>query len=175
MADRLVVLRDGRVQQIGTPQELHNNPANWHVADFMGYRNLIDLEVDAVSENGAHVSGHGLSLVGSAVHDVSVGDTVRVAIRPHDLIVVGPAGGSGLQNAVDGLVTVVEYQGREFAVGVTTSTGHNLFVTAEHAPRVGDRVTLTVNPARALIYQANLEKENVSGGQSETVSAQVLG
>ena len=39
MADRLVVLREGRVQQIGTPEQLHNNPANWHVADFMGYRN----------------------------------------------------------------------------------------------------------------------------------------
>jgi len=30
-------LREGRVQQIGTPEQLHNNPANWHVADFMGY------------------------------------------------------------------------------------------------------------------------------------------
>ena len=49
LADRLVVLRDGRVQQIGTPQELHDNPANWHVADFMGYRNLLDVTVDSVS------------------------------------------------------------------------------------------------------------------------------
>ncbi|MBX6389622.1 MAG: ABC transporter ATP-binding protein, partial [Frankia sp.] len=43
MADRLVVLRAGRVQQIGTPEELHSRPANWHVADFMGFRNLLRL------------------------------------------------------------------------------------------------------------------------------------
>src|SRR5699024_1581471 len=46
MADRLVVLREGRVQQVGTPEELHTSPVNWHVADFMGYRNLLDVTVD---------------------------------------------------------------------------------------------------------------------------------
>src|SRR5699024_1741776 len=45
MADRLVVLREGRVQQVGTPEELHASPVNWHVADFMGYRNLLDVTV----------------------------------------------------------------------------------------------------------------------------------
>jgi putative spermidine/putrescine transport system ATP-binding protein len=165
LADRLVVLRDGRVQQIGTPEELHNNPANWHVADFMGYRNLLDLEVEQVSGSQAQVSGHGLSLVGTAVHDVTAGDSVRVAVRPHDLLVV-PDRASGQntagQNMFEALVNVVEYQGREFAVGVTTSTGQNLFVHAEQAPRVGDRVILRVDPARALVYQTDLERDNAS-------------
>jgi putative spermidine/putrescine transport system ATP-binding protein len=165
LADRLVVLRDGRVQQIGTPEELHNNPANWHVADCMGYRNLLDLEVEQVSGSQAQVSGHGLSLVGTAVHDVTAGDSVRVAVRPHDLLVV-PDRASGQntagQNMFEALVNVVEYQGREFAVGVTTSTGQNLFVHAEQAPRVGDRVILRVDPARALVYQTDLERDNAS-------------
>jgi putative spermidine/putrescine transport system ATP-binding protein len=165
LADRLEVLRDGRVQQIGTPEELHNNPANWHVADFMGYRNLLDLEVEQVSGSQAQVSGHGLSLVGTAVHDVTAGDSVRVAVRPHDLLVV-PDRASGQntagQNMFEALVNVVEYQGREFAVGVTTSTGQNLFVHAEQAPRVGDRVILRVDPARALVYQTDLERDNAS-------------
>ena len=160
LADRLVVLRDGRVQQIGTPEELHNNPANWHVADFMGYRNLLDLDVASVSGSQAQVSGHGVSLVGTAVHEVAVGDSVRVAIRPHDLLVV--ADGVSGQNTFEALVNVVEYQGREFAVGVTTSTGQNLFVHAEQAPRVGDTVILRVDPTRALVYQANLARENAA-------------
>jgi putative spermidine/putrescine transport system ATP-binding protein len=157
-----VVLRDGRVQQIGTPQELHNNPANWHVADFMGYRNLLDVTVDSVSGSEARVSGQGLSLTGTAVHEVRAGDTVRVAIRPHDLVVVEPGQSVQGRNTLEGLVTVVEYQGREFAVGVTTSTGQSLFVTAERAPLPGDRVTLAVEPARALIYQADLTQEDAS-------------
>jgi len=160
-----VVLRDGRVQQIGTPEELHNNPANWHVADFMGYRNLLDFEVISATGSEAQVSGHGLSLVGTAVHPVAVGDQVRVAIRPHDLLVVPSA--TGGSNTFEALVNVVEYQGREFAVGVTTTTGQNLFVHAEQAPAVGEHVTLRVDPARALVYQANLDREAVAQPTAE--------
>jgi len=165
LADRLVVLRDGRVQQIGTPEELHNNPANWHVADFMGYRNLLDFEVISATGSEAQVSGHGLSLVGTAVHPVAVGDQVRVAIRPHDLLVVPSA--TGGSNTFEALVNVVEYQGREFAVGVTTTTGQNLFVHAEQAPAVGEHVTLRVESARALVYQANLDREAVAQTAAE--------
>jgi len=166
LADRLVVLRDGRVQQIGTPEQLHNNPANWHVADFMGYRNLLDFEVTSATGAEAQVSGHGLSLVGTAVHPVAVGDQVRVAIRPHDLLVVPSA--TGGSNTFEALVNVVEYQGREFAVGVTTTTGQNLFVHSEQAPAVGEHVTLRVDPARALVYQANLDREAVAQPAAES-------
>jgi putative spermidine/putrescine transport system ATP-binding protein len=172
LADRLVVLRDGRVQQIGTPEELHNNPANWHVADFMGYRNLLDLDVTSVTGSEAQVSGHGISLVGTAVHPAAVGDKVRVAIRPHDLVVV--AQGTSGPNTFEALVNVVEYQGREFAVGVTTSTGQNLFVHAEIAPMVGDHVTLRVDPARALVYQADLANEKVGTSPVEASSAETV-
>jgi putative spermidine/putrescine transport system ATP-binding protein len=168
LADRLVVLRDGRVQQVGTPEELHNNPANWHVADFMGYRNLLDLDVDSISGREARVSGKGMSLLGTAVHDVKPGDTVRVAIRPHDLVVVDAgAAVAASENSFDAMVNVVEYQGREFAVGVTTSTGQSLFVHSERAPQVGSTVTLTVDPARALVYQADLSKEESASAERE--------
>ena len=66
LADRLVVLREGRVQQVGTPEELHTRPANWHVADFMGFRNLLELEVTHASGDHAAVRGEGLTLLGTA-------------------------------------------------------------------------------------------------------------
>jgi len=91
MADRLVVLREGRVQQIGTPEDLHNNPASWRVADFMGYRNLIDLDVTAVEGSVATLQDEGVTLRGTAVLPVTVGDRARAAIRPEDLVVVSPA------------------------------------------------------------------------------------
>ena len=100
LADRLVVLRDGRVQQIGTPEELHDNPANWHVADFMGYRNLLDFEVDLGA--GAAGSGFGarsLARGNAPCSPVAVGDQVRVAIRPHDLA-GRRAGGTGGRNTL---------------------------------------------------------------------------
>ncbi|RNE62582.1 ABC transporter ATP-binding protein [Cryobacterium tepidiphilum] len=157
LADRLVVLREGRVQQIGTPTELHNNPANWHVADFMGYRNLLDMELTEVSGSEARVSGHGLSLAATLAQPAKPGDTVRMAMRPHDLNVVNDHTVTTGRNVFTATVGVVEYQGREFAVEVTTSTGQRLFVHAETAPRVGEEVTLVLDPARALVYQQNLD------------------
>jgi putative spermidine/putrescine transport system ATP-binding protein len=157
LADRLVVLREGRVQQIGTPEELHKNPVNWHVADFMGYRNLIDVEVESISGKLARVTGGGLSLDATLVQPAVTGDTVRLAIRPSDLLVASSATSTDGRNAFDALVNVVEYHGREFAVGVTTTMGQNLFMEAEVAPVPGERVTLSVDPARALLYHSDLD------------------
>lgn len=157
LADRLVVLREGRVQQIGTPEELHNNPTNWHVADFMGYRNIVDLEVESVVGDRARVSGRGISIMATLAQPTEVGDTVRVAIRPFDLIVAGPDTASG-RDTVQATVNVIEYQGREFAVEVTTTQGQNLFVHAYTALVPGSTVRLTVDPSRALVYRASLDE-----------------
>ena len=157
LADRLVVLRAGRVQQIGTPEELHNNPVNWHVADFMGYRNLIDVHVQSVTGTLARITGGGVELDATLVQPAAVGDTVRVAIRPSDLVVAGHGVPTPGRNTIEARVNVVEYQGREFAVGVTTGTGQSLFVHAETAPTPGEMVRLTVDPARALLYHTNLD------------------
>jgi putative spermidine/putrescine transport system ATP-binding protein len=158
LADRLVVLREGRVQQVGTPEELHDHPANWHVADFMGYRNLIDLTVESVQGNQARVAGNGMDLLAKLVQPASVGDHIRVAIRPSDLLVVRPGESTAGRNTLEAQVNVVEYQGREFAVGVTTPGGQSLFVHADEAPVTGSTVTLAVDPARALVYRSNLDE-----------------
>ena len=156
MADRLVVLRQGRVQQVGTPEELHNGPVNWHVADFMGYRNLIDLGVTAVDGSTVTVADKGFTLRGTAAQPVTVGDRVRVAIRPEDLVavldVVPVCGG----NTTTATVSVVEYHDREFAVGVTTPTGRGLYVRSDHAPVIGSVIELTADPCRVLVFRSDL-------------------
>ncbi|HEU0041436.1 MAG TPA: ABC transporter ATP-binding protein [Jiangellaceae bacterium] len=156
LADRLVVLREGRTQQVGTPRDLHENPANWHVADFMGYRNLLDLRVTAQVGDEVTVAGHGITLRGVPVLPVSVGDAVRVAIRPEDLLVVSDTVPVRRDNSTRAAVSVVEYQGREFAVEVTTPGGPALHVHADHAPQIGEQVELTADPSRVLVYHAEL-------------------
>jgi putative spermidine/putrescine transport system ATP-binding protein len=159
LADRLVVLRDGRVQQIGTPEQLHDHPANWHVADFMGYRNLIDLELESLSGRVAHVAGRGLRLAATAVQQVTPGQSVRVAVRPSDLVVRrdGDAAAASGVNTIEAVVNIVEYQGREFAVDVTTHEGVELHVKADVAPTAGETVQLTLDPTRALVYAESLD------------------
>ncbi|WP_024287435.1 ABC transporter ATP-binding protein [Cellulomonas sp. KRMCY2] len=155
MADRLVVLREGRVQQIGTPEDLHDNPANWHVADFMGYRNLIDLDVTSVDGTTVTVEDKGFMLRGTTVQPVTVGEKVRAAIRPEDLVVVSPAAPVQGGNTTTATVSVVEYHGREFAVGVTTAGGRALHVRSDHAPVIGSTVELTADPARVLVFRVD--------------------
>ncbi|WP_219415066.1 ABC transporter ATP-binding protein [Pseudonocardia nigra] len=146
LADRLVVLRAGRVQQVGTPEELHSRPANWHVADFMGFRNILELEATQVSGTEVVVQGEGLRLVGTSTGGVATGDRVMAAVRPEDLVVA-----TG-DNATGATVDVVEYQGRELAVEARTSSGRALHVRTDQRLAPGDEVTLTVRPERLLVY-----------------------
>jgi putative spermidine/putrescine transport system ATP-binding protein len=146
MADRLVVLRGGRVQQIGTPEELHTQPANPHVADFMGFRNLLRLRAEQVVGDRVVVNIEGVPFTGTAAGAVRPGDEVVAAVRPEHLV---PAE-EGLECVVD----VVEYQGREMAVEARTGDGLvlHLRTTARLAPQ--DPLTVTAAPPHLLIYPA---------------------
>jgi putative spermidine/putrescine transport system ATP-binding protein len=148
LADRLVVLRAGRVQQVGTPEDLHARPANWHVADFMGFRNLVAMTAAHASAGDVVVEGDGMRLVGSAVGPVVAGASVVAAVRPEDVRVA--AGES--ENRIDAVVEVVEYQGRELAVEVRTAAGRALHVRTDQRLAPGDEVALAIDPQRLLVY-----------------------
>jgi putative spermidine/putrescine transport system ATP-binding protein len=152
LADRLVVLRTGRVQQIGTPEELHSRPVNWHVADFMGFRNLLQLTAAEVAGEDVVVDADGTRLRGTAVGTVSAGADVVAAVRPEDVRVAAEEG----VNLLTATVEVVEYQGRELAVEVRTDTGRALHLLTERRLAPGDAVTLTVDPQRLLVYPLEL-------------------
>ncbi|MEU8210879.1 ABC transporter ATP-binding protein [Micromonospora sp. NPDC049044] len=151
LADRLVVLREGRVQQIGSPRELHTRPANWHVADFMGYRNLWRGRVQRRDGSRATVESSGQRLHGEAVGDPADGADVVVAVRPEDIRVDG-AGGT--TNALSATIEVVEYQGRELAAEARTDTGQSLHLRTEQRIAPGDQVKLAIDPRRLLVYPA---------------------
>jgi putative spermidine/putrescine transport system ATP-binding protein len=152
LADRLVVLRQGRVQQIGTSEELHTRPANWHVADFMGFRNIVEVEATHVDGTDVVVQGEGLRLRGTATAPTAVGDRVVAAVRPEDVLVGAAADGADGPNATPATVEVVGYQGRELAVEVRTAAGRALHLRTEQRLAPGDAVTLTVDPERLLVY-----------------------
>src|SRR4030095_3452356 len=97
--DRIVVMKDGVVQQIGAPPEVYAQPANLHVARFMGYRNGLALDV------GPH---------GGARTRASV------AIRPEEIVVVN---GGGAANIISGRIDNVEYGGRDALLDIVTPSG----------------------------------------------------
>ncbi|MFD2797619.1 ABC transporter ATP-binding protein [Promicromonospora vindobonensis] len=161
LADRLVVLRAGRVQQIGTPDELYESPTSWYVADFMGYRNILPATVVSASGDEAVVklpgtADGGARLTGRAVGVLSAGDSVRVAIRPDDFSVATSVTEGVGAGAIPGAVSVVEYQGREHAVGVQTGDTM-LHARTPAAPQVGGAVWLTAPVERVLVFPESLD------------------
>ena len=142
LADRLVLLREGKVQQVGTPEDVYSHPANRFVAGFMGYRNELELPVTSVADKTVVVG----ELTGTRREEL--GEVAVAAIRPEDFTV-----GDG-PNAMEVTVEVVEYQGREQAIQARTSSGAALHVRAAARLAPGDRVTVSVPPERVLVFAA---------------------
>ena len=146
LADRLVVLRDGVTQQIGAPDEIYYRPANPYVADFVGFRNAVAMELERRDGDAGVAAGHGLRAHGTVAGD-AVGGPVTLAIRPDDLVV----GGLG-ENAFEITVDAVEFRGRGFVVDGRTASGQRLRGTSPTAVAVGADVTLRVPSARVLLF-----------------------
>ena len=152
LADRLVVLDAGRVSQIGTPAELYEHPADPHVAAFMGYRNLMALDVVSTDGSQAIAQRRGLRLVGTVVGDarVTAGQEVTVAIRPEDVRIAE----QGEQPIAQAVAEIVEYHGRVLHVEAVTSDGDRIHLRARREVRPGDALTLAVEAERALFFAA---------------------
>jgi putative spermidine/putrescine transport system ATP-binding protein len=147
MADRIAVLQDGTVQQIGAPDEVYAQPANLHVARFMGFRNLQELDVAAVTGRDVTLRGPWGTLRGTARQALGEGRAVA-AIRP-DEIAIGPA---GAPNAIAGEVEGVEYYGRDCLVEIAAAGGLRLYARTPGRVERGAVVHAAVPPDRVLVY-----------------------
>ena len=151
LADRVVVMRDGRVQQVGTPADLFDAPVSLDVADFMGFRNRLVGRV--LVRNDAQVTvaigPAGKDQLSGRARHAKLGQNVVIAIRPDDLS-PQPAGQPGLQVTVEH----VEYQGRGFHALGRTADGQTAYFRSDRLLVIGDVLTLAADPRRALVYAA---------------------
>ena len=151
MADRLVVLREGVMQQCGTPQEVYDQPANGYVAGFMGYRNLLEMDVTGGDADYAVLDGQGIRLVGAnrgaKLDGRSTSGGAVAAIRPEDLV-LGETDG----NAIPVTVRIAEYHGRELSVEATTPQGRSIYFRTAERVAPGDELTLGVPRHRVLVF-----------------------
>jgi putative spermidine/putrescine transport system ATP-binding protein len=147
MADRVVVMKLGVVQQIGTPQDVFARPAKLDIARFMGYRNVLPVRIVQADGTRVTVEGAGgVRLAGVAMQTLRGGAAV-VAIRPDEIAI-----GDG-PNAFAGTVETAEYGGREWLLQVKTAFDDLLYVRSSRVVAAGDRVMLTAPPERVLVYE----------------------
>ena len=142
LADRIVVMREGEMRQVGSPEELYARPAHPDVAEFMGYRNLIRSRVQAVG-NAVTVSVAGAELNGTAMEELN--GSAIVAIRPEDLT---PAPDAPIQ----AIVEAAEYRGRDFYGFARATDGTELYFRSERKVAVGDAIRLGAPTERVLVY-----------------------
>ena len=125
IADRIAVLRDGCVEQIGRPHELYGRPANRFVADFLGETNFIEGELLAVDERSARIQTV-FGVLHSAVPPTgpAVGDAVVVSIRPESVRIGAPP--VDAVNAFDGQMGETVYLGESAQHQVSVDNGPTL-------------------------------------------------
>ncbi|MEV4674385.1 MULTISPECIES: ABC transporter ATP-binding protein [Actinomadura] len=158
LADRVVVLRHGKVEQIGTPEEVYTYPASTYIAGFMGYRNLLELPVVSSDDRKVTLGEEGgLTLTGIGQQPIT-GERAVAAVRPEDFKLLGDAAlgdappGDVAGNRIVVRVEVSEFHGREVAAEGVTDDGRVVHFKSPERIAPGERVALTVPPERVLVF-----------------------
>src|SRR5438552_765896 len=129
MADKIVVLREGRVEQVGTPLDLYNEPANRFVAGFIGSpkMNFFDGTLLDAQDGHATVDIPGLALLRLPIASpiAKRGDKIALGVRPEHLLV-----GGGGDVELNVLVAVAEQLGDEAFIYGTLANGETLVIRA---------------------------------------------
>ncbi|GAA2459740.1 ABC transporter ATP-binding protein [Actinomadura vinacea] len=155
LADRVVVLRAGRIEQEGTPEEVYTYPASTYIAGFMGYRNLLPMPVAAREGGRITLADRGLRLTGVPQQEDIPDGAAVAAVRPEDFRVAGET--ADPVNALRVRVDVSEFHGREVAAEGVTDGGHVIHFRLPERVAPGSRVELTVPVERVLVFSGTAE------------------
>jgi len=152
MADKIVVMRDGDILQVGTPTDLYENPVDVFTARFIGSPSMNMVE--------GQVAGGVLTVEGVQIGGLTLPahqGKVLIGLRPHDLIVAEGTGGAGLSGS--GMVEAVEPLGSETLVHLRL--GNNLVIATAPGrvvPAIGSTVSVQAEPGSLYLFDAASEK-----------------
>ncbi len=155
LADRIVVLEDGAVRQVGAPMELYHRPANVFVAGFIGSprMNFLEGRVRAATAASVVVETKDFGLLDIPPSDCSAreGDVVTIGVRPED-VALAPEAQDGLRFSV----RLVEELGHETLIEAVSPGGDVVVVKTDPSARAraGGAVSLRLDPRRVHLFDA---------------------
>ncbi len=148
MSDKIVIMNNGKIQQIGTPEDIYNEPANVFVADFIGESNIF---------NGIMTGKLKARFCGGqfeCVDDFPEGTHITAVVRPEDVILGKP--GEGI---IDGIVDSVIFKGMHYEI--TVVSGRNeMVVQSVKSVAIGEKVSMNIEPDNIHIIKAE-ENTNI--------------
>jgi putative spermidine/putrescine transport system ATP-binding protein len=109
MSDRICLMRDGRIEQIGTPHELYFKPRSAFVAEFLGESNILEATIAAGGAAPSLTGPCGLAIRAAAKLDTASGERVRVVIRPESMRLLGA--GETAENVAEGMLKETVFVG----------------------------------------------------------------
>ncbi len=134
MSDKIVVLSEGRIQQIGTPEDIYNEPQNAFVADFIGESNIFK----GIMTGHMKVRFCGGEFIG--MDDVPEGTLVDVVVRPEDVIITKPEDG-----IIEGEVVSIIFKGMHYEVTVESGK-YEMVIRTTKCYSVGERIGMKLEP-----------------------------
>ena len=135
MSDTVVVMKDGNIQQIGSPVDIYNEPVNAFVADFIGESNILNGKM--VKDYLVEISGHEFECVDSGFGNNT---SVDVVIRPEDVDITEPD-----DTKITGVVKSVTFKGVHYEM-VVESYDHDWLIHSTKAAEIGRNVGLSFGP-----------------------------
>ena len=136
MSDTIAVIDNGMIQQIGTPEDIYNEPTNTFVARFIGESNILYGTMKA--DYRAVFCGREFACVDRGF---SPDQEVVVVIRPEDIDIVTPTG-----NTINGVVTSILFMGVHYDIRMTGDDGQEWMIHSTDYAEVGSRIGLTLGP-----------------------------
>ena len=166
LSDSIVVMSEGRVQQIGTPTDIYNEPANSFVADFIGESNIL---------NGVMVQDRLVRFMNRDFECVDAGFgenvPVDVVIRPEDVYIMAKSG-SGM---FDGVVQSCIFKGVHYEMTILTSDGYEIMIQDYNAFEVGQEVSLIVKPSDIHVMHKERVANSFEGKMIDATHVEILG
>ncbi len=157
LADRIVILNKGLVEQVGTPMQVYAEPANLFVAGFIGSpaMNMIPAKIAADAQGRPCVMAAGASLPLDPRNDMNLAPAMKtiLGIRPEDIAVLPP--GAAAPASVEADVAIIEPLGAEFLLSFALD-GHEIVakIAGRALPKVGDRLRFAFNMGHAHVFDA---------------------
>ena len=161
MSDTIVVMSRGQIQQIGTPVDIYNEPANAFVADFIGESNLIDGRM--VKDYLCHFAGYDFPCLDAGF---AKDEEVEVVVRPEDIDIVPVDRGM-----VTCTVQSVIFMGVHYEIMLEDSAGFSWMVHTTDAVNVGDTVGLYLEPDAIHVMKRSDEPLAAEQEQLEEIQA----
>ena len=162
MSDRIAVMNEGCVEQVGGPRDMYEHPQTAFVADFIGSLNALELTVhELVGGYAVMRLGEKERIVVAVDPGVRAGDTFRVAVRP-ERVRVGPVDGSTGEGGslLEGTVTEIVYLGMYTQLHVETHVGRVL------SHRLADEPTVAISQGARVVVSWDAEHTSVFAGPS---------